>query len=119
MHRTSAELGTNEFRYFNSPGAVSDKAKWVQIQGNELAPELNKGDWVLFDPEHLKPKLGEVVLLSTMDHEYLIRRYRALPTRASEVKDFEVYDSADRSMTASRHGLKLVGTGIAMQRDRF
>ncbi len=114
LHKSAAELDTTHYRFYNAPTEVSDKAKWVRVHGNELGPELIRDDWVLFDPANTTPKRDAVVLLLSMDHDYIIRRFRPLPDG-----DFEVYDAAGRTMVGSRHGLTVAATAVTMQRDSF
>jgi SOS-response transcriptional repressor LexA len=46
----------------------------VIVQGNDMVPYIQDGDWVVFEPSR-EPKDGEVALIKLKDDTLLLRRY--------------------------------------------
>lgn len=110
--KKNSEVDATDFREFRNPVPSAKNVKCVQVPGDWLAPDVKSGDWVFIDPHNTTPKLGSVALFQALDGELFIHRFRPLLN-----DDFEAYDANGRTMSHSRHGIKILGTVLTLQRD--
>lgn len=83
--------------------------KGIRANDDSLAPRIMQGDVVIVDPDALKPKRNQVVLLKTPEGTFILRRYTPLASGA-----FEATDAQGRTLDSERHGLSLVATAIGL-----
>lgn len=83
--------------------------KGVRAIDDSLSPRIMPGDVVIIDPDALKPRRNQIVLLRTVEGSFLLRRF--VPLAAG---GFEATDALGRTLDSERHGLTLVGTAIGL-----
>lgn len=111
LNRDNDEWPIEAMREIHTNKPVSRKTKWLEVQDDLLAPKVLKGDLVAVDPDG-SPKLDSLVLAVAADGSYMLRFWRPLSGG-----QFELFDSAGRSMDSTRHGVRVVATFVTLQRD--
>lgn len=112
LRKSNQNFRDEDQRFYTTTGPMSERSKFVQVSDDALSPKLVRGDFVLIDPDNLSPERDRVALFSGPDGGFFLRRYRPLAN-----DDFEAYDESGRTLEGKKHGLKVEGTFVTLQRD--
>lgn len=112
LHKSNQLFRDDDQRFYTGQADIPARSKFVTVPDDSLAPKILRGDFVLIDPDNLQPGRDRVALFSGPDGAFFLRRYRPLANG-----DFEAYDEAGRTLEGVKHGIKVEGTFVTMQRD--
>lgn len=107
----------NKAPHLESYAVCSSKAKFVCMPDDSMAPEINAGDHILFDPTEV-PRAGEVVLVrvpGVPSPEYFVRRYRP---KTATVFEAAADNPAHLPLSSAIDDAEVVGVLIEHRRYR-
>ena len=100
--------------HLESFAASSAKAKFVQMPDDSMAPEIQPGDHVLFDPTEA-PRAGDVVLVKLPGGEHFVRTFRP---RTAYIFAAAPVNAAYQALDSQTDGAIVVGVMVEHRRYR-